>query len=248
MSLQSVQWGELWDGNPEQPSRIPGDVRFRVNDPADTLNPKSFSAHKLLLAAVSPVFQNQFYNDPDFEESGDENIVVSIEDSQPEAFMKLLEFIYFGPQHTQIAPAVKFADMNTVKLVFNLMVLADKYIITELKDLCENLLLNSVLTTEENIFQLINMIDNTPFDMVSKGIKKNCRDFIKEGISTYGFNFVVKLNNQSSFDQKVFRDLCSIDNDNNLSLLNSSILNDTVGLSDSECEQGSKTSKSCSIS
>ena len=55
-----------------------------------------------------------------------------IEDSHPDAFERLLQYIYMGKK-TEIAPSMKFHDLKTIRLVFDVMVLADKYMINELR-------------------------------------------------------------------------------------------------------------------
>ena len=87
MSLSSVKWSHFYGDSP----RLPHDVRFKVLDPSDPTNFKVFSAHKLLLAAVSSIFESQFYGEV-FEDAEE----VYIEDSHPHAFEKLLKFIYMG--------------------------------------------------------------------------------------------------------------------------------------------------------
>ena len=85
MSLVGVNWGAFYEATT---TKVPHDVKFKVMDPSDPPSYKTFSAHKLLLAAVSSTFEVQFYSE-NFEESDD----VLVEDSQPEAFEKFLQFI-----------------------------------------------------------------------------------------------------------------------------------------------------------
>ena len=211
-------------------------------------------AHKLLLAAVSPVFKNQFYGEEIFEEARQEEdgvVEVLVNDTQPAAFSKLLEFIYLGPHQAEVAPTVKFADINTVKLVFDVMILADKYEINELKDICEHRLLNSILTTEENVFSLVLIVENTHFDKVRRGIKRKCKEFIKSSISTHGFDFLQKLNNQPTFHQQIFRDLCSSGGEESALNLSNSSLNESAleeEQNTSLLDQGTKMVTNCVLS
>ena len=124
MSLLSVNWGIFYDASR---TKVPHDVKFKVLDPHDPPNYKIFSAHKMLLAAVSSAFEVQFYGEH-FEETDE----ILVEDSQPEAYEKFLQFIYHGKK-AEIAPSIKFCDMKTIQLVFDVMVLADKHFVVELK-------------------------------------------------------------------------------------------------------------------
>jgi hypothetical protein len=119
-----VNWGAFYEATT---SKVPHDVKFKVMDPVDPLSYKTFSAHKLLLAAVSSTFEVQFYGE-NFEESNE----VLVEDSQPEAFEKFLQFIYYGKK-AEIAPSIKFYDMKTIQLIFDVMILSDKHFVLELK-------------------------------------------------------------------------------------------------------------------
>jgi len=255
MSLHSVQWSDLWEGNPQgQQLLLPCDVRFKVDDQENPSDQKIISAHKLLLAAVSPVFKDQFYGEEIFEEAreeGDGVMEVLVTDSQPAAFSKLMEFIYLGPHQAEVAPTVNFADIKTVRLVFDVMILADKYMINELKDICEHRLLNSILTTEENVFSLVLLVENTHFDKVRRGIKNKCKEFIKSSISMHGFDFLQKLNSQPSFHQETFRDLCSSGGEGSTLNLSSSRLNESACEEDqntSLLEQGTKMVTNCVMS
>ena len=102
MSLVGVNWGAFYEATT---TKVPHDVKFKVMDPSDPPSYKTFSAHKLLLASVSSTFEVQFYSE-NFEESDD----VLVEDSQPEAFEKFIQFIYYGKK-AEIAPSIKFYDM-----------------------------------------------------------------------------------------------------------------------------------------
>eukprot|EP00092_Neocalanus_flemingeri_P008825 GFUD01009498.1.p1 GENE.GFUD01009498.1~~GFUD01009498.1.p1 ORF type:complete len:233 (+),score=48.71 GFUD01009498.1:46-744(+) len=201
MSLLGVNWGNFYDA---ARTKVPHDVKFKVLDPNDPPNFKVFSAHKLLLAAVSSAFEVQFFGDH-FDATDD----ILVEDSQPEAFEKFLQFIYFGKK-AEIAPSVKFCDMKTIQLVYDVMVLADKYFVDELKEVCEWLLINSTTVTEDNIFDLVRLAeDNLHFATTRKEIKRKSAEFLKENIGNYGFVFIKKLNNQPSFNQDIFSDLCA---------------------------------------
>jgi len=201
MSLLGVNWSAFHDS---ATSKVPHDVKFKVMDPLDPPNYKIFSAHKLLLAAVSSAFEVQFYGEK-FEDTDE----VLVEDTQPEAFGKFLQFIYYGKK-AEIAPSIKIYDMKTIQLVFDVMILSDKHFVQELKEICEGLLVNSTTVTEDNIFDLVQLVDsNLHFATTRKEVKRKCTEYLKENIGIYGYVFIQKLNNQPSFNHEVFRDLCA---------------------------------------
>jgi len=202
MSLLSVDWGKFYEASK---TKVPHDVKFKVRDPHDPLSFQVFPAHKLLLAAVSSAFEAQFYGEH-FEDTDE----ILVEDSQPEAFEKFLRFIYLGKK-AEIIPFLQFCDLKTFRLVFDVMMLADKHLVTELKELCEKLLVGSTSITEDNIFDLVGLVENNlQFSHVRKEIKRKASEFLKENIGTFGYLFIQKLNNQPSFDHEIFRDLCTL--------------------------------------
>ena len=91
---------------------------------------KSFSAHLAILAAASPVMAAMF-------ESG--TSTKEINDVEPEVFEQVLRYLYTG-----VAPQLK-------ELTESLLVAADKFQITDLKEECEVHLVSQL--TMENVVQ-----------------------------------------------------------------------------------------------
>merc|ERR1719219_2315817 len=122
----------------------------------------------MLLAAVSPIFEEQFHGKYKSEE------VVDIAHSEPEAFRKLLEYIYKGKSF-KLTSTEKFSSINTIKLVFSVMSLADRYMIWDLKEICQATLLSSTIITEENIFDIVKVAgDHTHLSHLAGTMRKNC--------------------------------------------------------------------------
>jgi hypothetical protein len=88
------------------------DVIFKVGG-------SEFPAHKIVLAARSEVFKAMFQH-PTKEKSTNH---VEIEDIEPEIFKELLRFIYTG----------RLTAATMEKMAVGLLVVADKYLLTELK-------------------------------------------------------------------------------------------------------------------
>jgi speckle-type POZ protein len=85
---------------------------------------REFPAHKLILSARSKYFAAMFKH-PMKEQSTNQ---IKMEDIDPDVFQALLRFIYTG--------RVRTATMET--MAANLFIAADKYLLNELKNECEN--------------------------------------------------------------------------------------------------------------
>ncbi|XP_030451254.1 BTB/POZ and MATH domain-containing protein 3-like [Syzygium oleosum] len=103
------------------------DINFVVGD-------EIFKAHKMILAARSPVFRAQFFGPV-----GDRNIKqLVVEDVDPSIFKAMLEFIYTDefPDVGEIAGSTsRFASTN---VVLHLVAAADRYGLNRLRLLCES--------------------------------------------------------------------------------------------------------------
>ncbi|PUZ68611.1 hypothetical protein GQ55_2G041900 [Panicum hallii var. hallii] len=105
---------------------------------------EEFAAHKVVLAARSPVFRAQLYGP--MRETGTEPI--SIEDVQPAVFRELLHFIYTD----SLPPLDHLKADDRTDLIRHLLVAADRYGMERLSlmcqsILCENLCAETVATT-----------------------------------------------------------------------------------------------------
>ncbi|KAM0822060.1 hypothetical protein ACQ4PT_071752 [Festuca glaucescens] len=101
------------------------DVTFSVGG-------ETFAAHKIILAARSPVFEAELYGE--MKERNEQCIMV--EDMQPAAFKALLHFIY-----TDSFPGVDdTGDDDYTETIHHLLVAADRYAIDRLKLICQSIL------------------------------------------------------------------------------------------------------------
>ncbi|EAZ06057.1 hypothetical protein OsI_28297 [Oryza sativa Indica Group] len=110
----------------EEEEDVGRDVVFSVEG-------ESFAAHKLVLAARSPVFKAEFYGE--MIERG--TFSIDIKDMQPSVFRALLHFIY-----TDVLPA-DIGDLegdDYVEFIRHLLVAADRYAMDRLKLMCQSIL------------------------------------------------------------------------------------------------------------
>ncbi|KAF8692009.1 hypothetical protein HU200_039956 [Digitaria exilis] len=100
--------------------KVGADVTFNVRG-------EIVEAHKVILAARSPVFKAQFFG-----QMGEKR-VVTIEDMDPDIFKALLRFVYTGSMHGMgdDLDGDDYKDM-----IWHLLAAADKYAIDRLKLMC----------------------------------------------------------------------------------------------------------------
>ena len=113
-------------------SHAGADVTFSVSG-------ESFAAHKIILAARSPVFMAEFFGGVQEKTSGR----VEIQEMEPSVFAAMLGFIY-----TDAVPELnKKMEPATATLVQHLLVAADRYGLDRLKMMCERRLAFAIDTT-----------------------------------------------------------------------------------------------------
>ncbi|GJN36686.1 hypothetical protein PR202_gb25569 [Eleusine coracana subsp. coracana] len=135
--------------------RMGTDVTFEVKD-------KTFPAHRMLLAARSPVFEAELLG-PMKEGSVDR---IAIDEIQPEIFDALLHFIY-----TDSLPDMGDIDDN-IQMIGGLLVAADRYAMDRLKLVCEETLSRSL--TVENVCDILIIADRHN----CSGLKDACIQFM----------------------------------------------------------------------
>lgn len=119
------------------------DVCFQVKD-------ETFSAHKLVLAARSPVFRAQLFGP-----MKDQNTrCIIVEDIEPPVFKALLHFMYWDslPDMEEVAGPGMNTKWATTLMSQHLLAAADRYGLDRLRVLCETTLcqdvaINTVATT-----------------------------------------------------------------------------------------------------
>uniref|UniRef100_A0A0E0LSI5 BTB domain-containing protein n=1 Tax=Oryza punctata TaxID=4537 RepID=A0A0E0LSI5_ORYPU len=117
----SDHFGKLF----EEEEAVGRDVDFRVGG-------ETFAAHKLVLAARSPVFKAELYGE--MIERG--TMCIDIKDMQPSVFRVLLHFIY-----TDALPDMGDLEGDDyVEMVRHLLVAADRYAMDRLKLMCQSIL------------------------------------------------------------------------------------------------------------
>lgn len=110
-------------------SREGADVTFDVDGEA-------FAAHRIILAARSPVFDAELYGSGSATETDDGAHAVTVRDMRPATFRALLHFVY-----TDSLPAMSHLGMDERReLVQHLLAAADRYAIDRLKVMCEHIL------------------------------------------------------------------------------------------------------------
>ncbi|KAK9123887.1 hypothetical protein Sjap_013489 [Stephania japonica] len=109
-------------------SGLGADITFKVGE-------HSFKAHKLILAARSPVFRAQFFG-----LVGDTNMdEVELKDIEPAVFMAMLKFIYSDtlPDVHEISSLVHIGTFTNTIMAQHLLAAADRFSLDRLKSLCE---------------------------------------------------------------------------------------------------------------
>ncbi|XP_030534638.1 BTB/POZ and MATH domain-containing protein 3-like [Rhodamnia argentea] len=118
---------------------------------------KTFKAHKLILAARSPVFRARFFGP-----MGDSNIEkLVVEDVDPSIFQAMLEFIYTDefPDISQIAGSI--SPSTYTDAVLHLVAAADRYSLNRLILLCESKLSERI--TVDTVASIVALADQHQF-------------------------------------------------------------------------------------
>ena len=137
------------------------DMKF--SDVVFNIGTRQFPAHKSILAARSEVFEAMFTH------STKEKLTnqIDIEDIEPGIFKELLRFIYTGRLNS--------TTMET--MAAGLLIAADKYLLTELKNECENYLVRQM--SPVNCVELIlhgNLLN--PAEHLKKVLKEAAKVFL----------------------------------------------------------------------
>jgi speckle-type POZ protein len=97
---------------------------------------ETFPAHKVVLAARSPVFKAQLYGN--MKEAKARR--VAVEDMQPGVFRALLKFIYIYTDALPVIGDDNICDDDYDEIIRHLLVAADRYAMDRLKLLCASVL------------------------------------------------------------------------------------------------------------
>ncbi|CAO2189275.1 unnamed protein product [Urochloa humidicola] len=136
-------------------------------------------AHKIILAARSPVFRAQFYGQMREARMGH----VTIEDIQPVIFKALLHFIYTGSLHGM---GDDLDEHDHRDMLWHLLVAADRYAMDRLKLVCQSILSRNLHV--ETVATTLALADQHNCDK----LKEVCVEFITTGdmnaiVATQGF-------------------------------------------------------------
>jgi speckle-type POZ protein len=149
--------------------KVGSDVTFQVGG-------EIFEAHKIILAARSPVFKAQFYGQMIEARMGR----VTIKDMEPVIFKALLRFIYTGSVDGM------GDDLNGDDMLWHLLAAADIYAIDRLKLMCESILSKNL--NVETVANTLALADQHNCDR----LKDVCIEFITNGnmnavVATQGY-------------------------------------------------------------
>ncbi|XP_039815052.1 BTB/POZ and MATH domain-containing protein 2-like, partial [Panicum virgatum] len=121
-------------------------------------------AHKMVLAAQSPVFRAELYGP--MKEGGTEPIVV--EDIHPDVFRGLLHFIY----NDSLPPFDDLMEDDYGEMIHHLLVAADRYAMERLKLMCQSILCEGLHV--QTVATTLALADQHHCDM----LKDACIEFI----------------------------------------------------------------------
>ncbi|TVU31087.1 hypothetical protein EJB05_22756, partial [Eragrostis curvula] len=136
------------------------DVKFRVGS-------KTFAAHRLVLAARSPVFKAELYGSM---KDGVTTTVIPIDDMEAEVFSALLTFMY-----TDALPEMK--EQEESAMAQHLLVAADRYCLGRLKLICEDKLCKHI--DKDSIVNILALAEQHN----CRGLKEACMEFVRSSES-----------------------------------------------------------------
>ena len=119
MALGKVDWSEFI----AQYSEVSPDVTFLLRGEDGECS--KIGAHKLLLAAVSPVFKRMFYGPMKVTKEE-----VEVKDASPDAFQFMIDYIHGIPVYINGVPAPTIKSLNSA---FKIYALGDRYDVLGLK-------------------------------------------------------------------------------------------------------------------
>ena len=162
MALLETNWKSFLSPD----SDLPPDVFFQVTNYDDKSSGKTLGAHRLLLAAVSPVFRKMLFGP--IKETRD---VIPMKDTTPEAFGKMISYIY-KPSEDQ------FTLSECPQKLFELLALADRYELVSLENLAAEALKTLPLSDANLIFSATVAKRFRVFEEVSCMLWWRCQEFL----------------------------------------------------------------------
>jgi len=157
MSLNEVNWRNVFTDH----KSFPPDVEFLVTEGTETkVLQQKFFCHKLLLATVSPVFQEQFFGANRSAGSGDSRMVIRIPNCNPAAFQKMLEYIYYQKPYKLNSLRNVEEGTEGIKLVMDTMDLALRFKLKKLVSFCEETADKTVVVNHQNYLEVQQLMMN----------------------------------------------------------------------------------------
>ena len=167
-----------WQSFLSPDSDLPPDVTFLVKSEDDESQSKTFVGHRYLLGGISPVFRGMFFGP--MKETGE---VVEVKETTPEAFSTMINFIYMSPEESFNLDNITSCPQK----LFELLALADRYQILDLKTLATEALSNLALTRENMIFTATVAKHYKPaFEDVSTRLMVKCLKFLYDTTTGVG--------------------------------------------------------------
>ena len=187
-------------------SDLPPDVSFRIKGDGED-GGKTFKAHKLLLAGVSPVFRQQFFGP-----MRDTEEVVEVEETTPEAFDTMLSYIYKLPGKDTFS----LGTQDCQKL-FEILVLARKYMISNLETLTSSTLEEFAITRENMMFTAtVATKYKKIFDDLCKALLVKCLEWLFHTTKGAGDIFALIMETKRNFPEAsldILHELLSVGNE-----------------------------------
>merc|ERR1719347_889046 len=137
---------------------------------------------------------------------------VDVTDTTPDAFERLLKFIYLGEEEAGLSSAL-VSDEAALHQLFDVLVLADKYLLNDLRDLTKSILRKNTLITEVNLFSVACLGEGYPFEDLNRSLRKLCKNFLSENIEQTGHGFIQKIMSQDNYNAEVFKELMTMKED-----------------------------------
>ena len=152
-------------------SPIPGDIKFKVVDKEDGLE-TTLDGHKIILALHSEYFKNAFFGTGVMFKEQEEGTMV-IKDTTKEAFEDFLGFNY--------EKKIEF-EKKTLRELFEILNLAEKYQVKELKDRVSEFIENFTDKAPLTIHNVVDVAATAQefyhFDNLSKALFARCVAFV----------------------------------------------------------------------
>ena len=156
-------------------SDLPPDVIFLVQgEDGENGGGEEIGAHRLFLAAVSPVFRGMFFGL--IRETAE---VIEVKETTPEAFNTMIRYVYKPP-----GDDFNLNHISCPQKLFELLTLADKYQISSLATMTADALKSLSITRDNMIFTAtVGKNYRNAFEDVSTRVLEKCVKFLYETTS-----------------------------------------------------------------